>query len=64
MRAVAGEVVWSVVRGDSRNSRAVEPGIAGVAIPTTCSTGRRGTGLSIDQPDVYLLVTPPTKQAK
>jgi|SRR5580693_1549546 hypothetical protein len=51
-------VWWSVVRGPSPAARAVEPGVAAVAIPGDILTWAAGHGLSETDPDVYLLVTP------
>jgi ribosomal protein L25 (general stress protein Ctc) len=51
-------VIWSVVRGESPTARAVEPGVAGVDIPDEILAWAAGHGLSMDDPDVYLLVTP------
>lgn len=51
-------VYWSVVRGESPLSRAVEPAIAGVEIPDGVLTWAENHGLSMDDPDVYILVAP------
>lgn len=50
--------VWSVVRGESPGTRAVEPGIADIEIPDEVLTWAEGNGISLNDPDVYLLVTP------
>lgn len=54
----AQPVVWSVVRGESPTSRAVEPGPAGVTIPRDVIDWAESHGLADTDPDVYLLVTP------
>lgn len=48
---------WSVVRGESTGAAAVEPHPLGVTIPDEVMTWAEGHGLSMDDPDVYLLVT-------
>ncbi|MCX4451625.1 hypothetical protein [Streptomyces sp. NBC_01789] len=50
--------VWSVVRGSSPTARAVEPGPAGVDVPDEILAWAGRHGLSDDDPEVYLLVTP------
>jgi len=50
--------VWSVVRGESPTSRAVEPGIVGVTVPDEVLTWAEGHGHGPDDTSVYLLVTP------
>lgn len=50
--------VWSVVRGESPTSRAVEPGVVGITVPDEILTWAEENGMSMDDPDVYLLVTP------
>lgn len=57
-REAPESVVWSVVRGESPTARAVEPGLAGVTIPDDVLEWAAGHGLGVDDPDVYLLVTP------
>jgi hypothetical protein len=54
----AAPVVWSVVRGDSPTARAVEPGIAGVNVPTEILAWAETHGMDGDDPDVYILATP------
>jgi hypothetical protein len=51
-------VIWSVVEGVSPGSRAAEPGPAGVGIPDDVLDWAAGHGLALDNPDIYLLVTP------
>lgn len=55
--AAVEQVVWSVVRGESADAVAVEPGQAGLDIPADVLAWAEGHGLSDDDPDVYLLVT-------
>jgi len=50
--------IWSVVRGESPTARAIEPGAASIDIPDEILTWAEEHGLSQDDPDVYLLVTP------
>ncbi|MFI1204813.1 hypothetical protein ACH4VR_36195 [Streptomyces sp. NPDC020883] len=50
--------IWSVVRGESPGARAVIPCAAGVGVPDDVLTWAEEHGLSSDDPDVYLLVTP------
>ncbi|WP_062215700.1 hypothetical protein [Streptomyces sp. NBRC 109706] len=58
MSHAIGTAVWSVVRGESPTARAVEPGVAGINVPDEILTWAAKHGLSMDDPDVYLLVTP------
>ncbi|MET9712562.1 hypothetical protein [Nocardiopsis alba] len=51
-------LVWSVVRGESPDANAVEPGVAGIDIPEAISAWAASHGLNEADPDVYLLVTP------
>ncbi|MEE1736409.1 hypothetical protein PUR49_07830 [Streptomyces sp. BE147] len=51
-------VVWSVVRGESPGAHAVEPGRYSIDVPDEILTWAIGHGVSEDDPDVYLLVTP------
>lgn len=51
-------LVWSVVRGESPDANAVEPGVAGIDIPDAVLAWAEGHGLDESDPDVYLLVTP------
>lgn len=52
------KLTWSVVRGESPDSRAVEPGTAGIDIPDAILAWAENHGLDDADPDVYLLVTP------
>ncbi|MBM9510058.1 hypothetical protein [Actinacidiphila acididurans] len=52
------EVYWSVMRGPSPDAYAVQPEPAGIAIPETVLEWATGHGLSMDDPDVYLVVAP------
>ena len=54
---------WSVVRGETPFAHAVDPAQAGVAIPDGIVDWATGHGLSVNDPDVYLLVTP-TSEAR
>ncbi|MCP3017338.1 hypothetical protein NGM33_28805 [Nocardiopsis dassonvillei] len=58
MKTATANLIWSVVRGESPDSRAVEPGVAGINIPTEILDWAEGWGLDENDPDVYLLVTP------
>lgn len=49
---------WSLVRGESPAARAVDPGLAGIDVPAGILAWAKESGLSMDDPDVYLLVTP------
>lgn len=49
-------VVWSVVRGESPDSRAVEPGPYDITIPDEVLAWAEGYGVGTDT-DVYVLVT-------
>lgn len=51
-------VVWSVVEGTSPDARAVEPAPAGVDIPADVLEWAEENGVAVDNPDVYVLVTP------
>lgn len=53
-------LIWSVVRGESPNARAVPPGAAGIDIPTEILDWAKWYGFDVDgdDSDVYLLVTP------
>ena len=50
--------IWSVVRGGGLGDHAVEPGPCSIEIPDATLDWAEGHGLSADDPDVYLLVTP------
>jgi hypothetical protein len=52
------DVYWSVMRGESPDSQAVQPEPAGITIPDEILTWATGHGLSVDDPDVYLLIAP------
>lgn len=56
----AGEAVlcWSVVRGESPQARAIEPGPAGIDIPPEILEWAEEHGVGAHDPDVYLLVAP------
>ncbi|MGW6912615.1 hypothetical protein ACWGB8_02135 [Kitasatospora sp. NPDC054939] len=49
---------WSVVSGPSPDAHAVEPAPHGITIPETILDWASTHGLDIDDPDIYLLVTP------
>lgn len=51
-------VYWSVMRGESPDSDAVQPEPAGITVPEAVLEWAAGHGLSVDDPDVYLLVAP------
>lgn len=51
-------VYWSVMCGESPGSHAVQPEPAGVTVPDDVLQWAAGYGLSVDDPDVYLLVCP------
>lgn len=55
----AGEAVlcWSVVRGESPQARAIEPGTEGIEVPDRVLSWAQAHGVEGD-PDVYLLVAP------
>lgn len=53
-----GAVVWSVVRRESPGSRAVDPRPLDVELPDEILEWAAGHGLHVDDPDVYMLVTP------
>ncbi|ONK09418.1 hypothetical protein [Streptomyces sp. MP131-18] len=55
---MATTAIWSVVRGESPTARAIEPEPHGIAIPDAILDWAEEHGLSISDPDVYLLVTP------
>jgi hypothetical protein len=52
------DVYWSVMRGQSPDSDAVQPEPAGITIPDDVLTWATGHGLNVDDPDVYLLLAP------
>jgi hypothetical protein len=52
------EVYWSVMSGPSPGSYAVQPEPAGITIPKDVLAWAQGHGLSLDDPDVYLLLAP------
>lgn len=58
MKTATTNLVWSIVRGESPESRAVEPGVAGIEIPAEVLSWAEERGLDENDPDVYLLVTP------
>lgn len=58
MKTATTNLIWSIVRGESPESRAVEPGVAGIEIPTEVLNWAEERGLDDTDPDVYLLVTP------
>lgn len=51
-------VYWSVMRGTSPDSYAVQPEPAGITVPQEVLDFAAGHGLGEDDPDVYLLVAP------
>ncbi|WP_431889521.1 hypothetical protein [Nocardiopsis alba] len=58
MKTATTNLIWSIVRGESPESRAVEPGVAGIEIPAEVVNWAEERGLNENAPDVYLLVTP------
>ncbi|MDT0418882.1 hypothetical protein RM574_25710 [Streptomyces sp. DSM 41982] len=56
--------VWSVVRGTSPTAHAVEPGPLSIDIPDEIQDWAQEYGLSDDDPEVYLLVTPADEAAE
>lgn len=52
-------LIWSIARPAGASvCRAVDPGIAGVDVPAEVLEWAEGHGLSVDDPDVVLLVAP------
>lgn len=52
------DVYWSVMRGTSPDSDAVQPEPAGITVPDDVLEWASGHGLADDDPDVYLVVAP------
>jgi antitoxin (DNA-binding transcriptional repressor) of toxin-antitoxin stability system len=50
--------VWYVVRGESPDSHAVEPGPAGIEIPREVIDWAEQNGNTEDDPDTYVMATP------
>ncbi|MEU9849331.1 hypothetical protein [Streptomyces sp. NPDC047985] len=55
---LGNSATWSVVRGESPDSRAVEPGPAGIDVPNAILAWAEAHGHGPDDVSVYLLVTP------
>ena len=55
--AEPNDAVWSVVRGRDSGAHAVEPEVAGIAVPEVVGVWAKGHGLGAGDPELRLVVT-------